>query len=285
MKRKIIAIEEEKCTGCGECIPDCPEGALKLIDGKARLISDLFCDGIGACIGSCPEEAISVEEREAEPYDESRVMENIVRQGPNVIRAHLEHLEEHGQDDYFREALAYLVENDIDVPGEFLKPGCRCGEIGRPASGRPAGCPGSRVEEFLPAGGAVKDRAGEQERSSRLSHWPVQMMLVPVEAPFLKGADLLLSADCVPFAMGGFHEALLDGRVLMVGCPKLDDAQHYVEKLAGIFRLNRINSIMIAYMEVPCCGGLERIVNEAMMISGSSIPVTRQKVSIRGELI
>lgn len=284
MKRRIITIDDEKCTGCGACIPDCPEGALQMIDGKARLVSDLFCDGLGACMGSCPEGAISVEEREAEPYDESRVMENIVRQGPNVIGAHLKHLEDHSQDDYFREALAYLIENDIEVPEGFLDAKCRCGEIGPAEPARVSACPGSRV-----AGSGPAARSGDREKQavesgpSRLTHWPVQIMLVPVQAPFLEGADLLLAADCVPFAMPDFHEELLEGRVLLVGCPKLDDAERYVEKIAAIFEKNRINSVMIAHMEVPCCAGLTRIVERAMERSGRNIPVAGRKIGITGE--
>ncbi|MDD3643002.1 MAG: 4Fe-4S binding protein [Candidatus Krumholzibacteria bacterium] len=260
MKRKIIRIDEDLCTGCGACIPDCPEGALQLIDGKARLVSDLFCDGLGACIGTCPEGAISVEERDAEPYDEARVMMNIIPQGPNVIRAHLEHLLSHGQDDFLREALACLAENDVPVPDGFSVP------LDRPPDGpRPETAP-------APA-----------DRPSQLRQWPVQIMLVPTAAPFFDGADLLFAADCVPFAYAGFHEKLLRGRVCLVGCPKLDDARHYLEKITEIFRSNDIRSVMIAYMQVPCCGGLVRLVEEAIAASGKNIPLARQKISIKGE--
>jgi len=287
MKRRIITIDDEKCDGCGACIPDCPEGALQMIDGKARLVSDLFCDGLGACLGACPEGAISVEEREAEPYDESRVMENIARQGPNVIMAHLRHLEDHRQDDYFREALAWLIENDIDIPAGFLDTKCRCGDASPAEPSRASACPGAKVVDRTSrsVGADLSKGPGGGGAPSRLTHWPVQIMLVPVEAPFLEGADLLLAADCVPFAMADFHEELLEGRVLLVGCPKLDDAGHYVEKIAAIFEKNRINSVMIAYMEVPCCGGLETIVEKAMELSGRNIPVARQKISIGGEKI
>ncbi len=212
MKRKIITIDDEKCNGCGACIPDCPEGALQLIDGKARLISDLFCDGLGACIGSCPEDAISVEEREAEPYDESKVMANIVRHGTNTIKAHLAHLQDHGEDEFMREAIAYLVENDIEVPSEFLDSKCACGEpvIDRgpephgqgPGHNHGGGCPGTRLMDF-----EVDTPPWEQEKAaapesmpSRLGQWPVQIMLIPPHASFLNGADLRVAADCVPVA-------------------------------------------------------------------------------------
>lgn len=285
MKRKIIKIDDEKCTGCGECIPDCPEGALQMIDGKARLISDLFCDGLGACIGSCPAGAITVEEREAEPYDESKVMANIVRQGENTIKAHLSHLRDHGEDELFREALAYLIENDIEIPSEFLDSKCACDEIGQPP--QHGGCPGSRLMDFggKTAYDVEEDTAAAGTSPSRLGQWPVQIMLIPPHAPFLNGADLLFAADCVPFAYPDFHEKLLKGRVCLVGCPKLDDAQHYLEKITEIFRLNDVKSVMIAYMEVPCCTGLVRIVEEAIKGSGKNIPLAKQKIGIKGEEI
>jgi NAD-dependent dihydropyrimidine dehydrogenase PreA subunit len=292
MKRKIITIDDEKCNGCGACIPDCPEGALQMIDGKARLISDLFCDGLGACIGSCPEGAISIEERDAEPYDESRVMENIVSHGANTIKAHLAHLQDHGEDELLREAIAYLVENDIGIPSEFLESRCACDELdegqdhGRGHGHAPGGgCPGSRLMNF------GKDSPPREEGEavtpgsvpSMLSQWPVQIMLIPPHAPFLDGADLLFAADCVPFAYPDFHEKLLKGRVCLVGCPKLDDAQHYLDKITEMFRLNDIKSVMIVYMEVPCCGGMTRIVEEAMKASGKNIPLARQMISIKGD--
>ena len=289
MKRKIITIDDEKCNGCGACIPDCPEGALQLIDGKARLISDLFCDGLGACIGSCPEDAISIEEREAEPYDESKVMANIVRHGTNTIKAHLAHLQDHGEDELLREAIAYLVENDIEVPAEFLESKCACDEIGdapavhdHPHGG---GCPGARLMNFDKDASpcAEEEPAPAEARPSRLSQWPVQIMLIPPHAPFLDGADLLFAADCVPIAYPEFHEKLLKGRVCLIGCPKFDDAQHYLEKITEMFKLNDVKSVMIAYMEVPCCGGMTRIVEEAIKASGKNIPLAKQMIGIKGD--
>lgn len=291
MKRRIIEIDEERCTGCGACITDCPEGALRLIDGKARLVGEIFCDGLGACIGNCPEGAIRVEEREAEPYDETRVMRNIIPQGPNVIRAHLEHLQSHGQDELLREAIAFLVEHDIEVPAELLaSSACRCGETAPETAPRPTGggCPGSRPVALDPAAARPGPRApgsGGAPQPSRLRQWPVQLMLVPPEAPFLDGADLLFAADCVPFAYPKFHESLLRGRVCLIGCPKFDDADLYLDRITRILRDNDIRSVMIAYMEVPCCAGLVRLVEGAMAASGKNIPLARQKIGIRGEEI
>lgn len=273
MKRKIIRIDEASCTGCGLCIPNCPEGALRVIDGKARVIGDLFCDGLGACLGHCPEGAIRIEEREAEPYDERRVMENIARGGEDVIRAHLAHLRKHGEEVYLYEALRYLAENGIPVPAEEAPP------AGAPPE--PCGCPGAQVSRFAkaPEGG---ERPGPAA-PSRLGHWPVQIRLVPPSAPFLKGADLLVAADCVPFAYAGFHGELLAGRALLVGCPKLDDAAAYRTKLEEMFRRNEIRSVTVARMEVPCCVGLVRLVREAMRAAGKEIPFREVEIGIRGE--
>jgi NAD-dependent dihydropyrimidine dehydrogenase PreA subunit len=288
MKRKIITIDDEKCNGCGACIPDCPEGALQLIDGKARLISDLFCDGLGACIGSCPEGAISIEEREAEAYDETKVMANIVKHGANTIKAHLAHMQGHGEDELLREAIAYLVENDIEVPAEFLESKCACDEIGDAPGGHGGpsggGCPGARLMNFdKESSPRAEDPAPFESRPSRLNQWPVQIMLIPPHAPFLNRADLLFVADCVPFAYPEFHEKLLKGRVCLIGCPKFDDTQLYLDKITEIFRLNDVKSVMIAYMEVPCCGGMVRIIEEALKASGKNIPLAKQKIGIKGD--
>lgn len=275
-QRKIIRIDAEKCTGCGECIPNCPEGALQIIDDKARLVSDLFCDGLGACIGHCPEDAITIEEREAEPYDERKVMENIVPQGANTIRAHLEHLKGHGAETYHREAVAYLEEHNIEVPGNA------------PAGGKlPCGCPGSRVTDFsgksAPAGEEEAAPAGKSP--SRLRQWPVQLMLVPPSAPYLRNAELVIAADCVPFAYADFHEEFLKGKVLLIGCPKLDDAAFYEKKLATIFQQNDVRSVTVAHMEVPCCFGLVNIVKSAIAASGKVVPFADVTVGVKGVIL
>ncbi len=276
-EREIIVIDEKKCTGCGECIPACPEGALQIIDGKARLVSDLFCDGLGACLGHCPEGAMTVEKREASPYDERQVMANIIPQGPNVIAAHLEHLKGHGATEYYGEAVAYLKERGVEIPTEAkatVHPGHR-----HPAGG----CPGAQILDF---GGVDEEEAPSGDAPpvpSRLRQWPVQIKLVPPSAPYLQGSDLLIAADCVPFAHASFHEDLLKGRTLLVGCPKLDDAQFYIEKLASILEVSEFKSITCAIMEVPCCHGMMRIIEQAMDRAGKDFPVETVVVTVQGE--
>jgi NAD-dependent dihydropyrimidine dehydrogenase PreA subunit len=313
MKRKIISIDEKKCTGCGQCIPDCPEGALQLIAGKARLVSDLFCDGLGACIGTCPEGAISVIERDAVPYDEKVVMSNIVKQGEPVVRAHLEHLAGHGQTAFYDDAIEFLVAAAIPIPEhdapESTKkaaPPCAghplAGRIGegvchpKPHAPHPfAGCPGAAarsIDRPLTDGPVSKPRlpgAGPRQPSittaSELRQWPVQLALMNPSAPYFENADLLVSADCVPFAYPKFHTDLLQGKILIIFCPKLDaDIDGYIEKLAEIFRLHAIKSITIAHMEVPCCGGVRYVVENAMEKAGLKITVIEKTITINGEI-
>lgn len=273
-KRKIININEKKCNGCGLCIPNCPEGALQIIDGKARLVSDLFCDGLGACIGHCPEGAITIEEREAQVYDERKVMDNIVKQGKNVIKAHLKHLKEHKQTGLLNQALAYLKEKGIESP-------LAEGPVEKPVL--PCGCPGTKVVDFRKDGAVVKKAQVARGQISELRQWPVQIMLVPAHAPYLDGADLLISADCVPFAYADFHEELLKGKILLVGCPKLDDIRVYAQKLGEIFKQRDIKSVTYAYMEVPCCFGLVEVIKSAIADSGKNIPFQEVTISIKGE--
>jgi len=273
-KRNIINIDAEKCNGCGQCIPNCPEGAIQVIDGKARLISDLFCDGLGACIGYCPEGAITIEEREAQAYDERKVMENIVRQGPNVIKAHLEHLKGHGEHKYLQEALSFLKEKMIAVPAE--------GEAGQGAHHGEGGCPGSKMMDMRNKEAAKNDKKGVK-LDSQLSQWPVQLMLVPAGAPYFDNADLLICADCVPFAYANFHQGLLKGKILLVGCPKLDNTEIYRQKLMDIFKNNNLRSVTYAHMEVPCCFGLVGIIREAITFSGKDIPFEEVNIGIKGE--
>ncbi|MDP3791117.1 MAG: 4Fe-4S binding protein [Candidatus Omnitrophota bacterium] len=273
-KRKIIKIDEEKCNGCGLCIPNCPEGALQIIDGKARLISDLFCDGLGACIGHCPQGAINIEEREAQKYDEKRVMENIVKQGKNTIIAHLSHLKEHNEFGYLKEAMDFLVAKGIKMrPGDLMN-------TIHPSRG---GCPGSKVIDSRRKEASKKDKAAVQKNQSQLETWPVQLKLVPAFAPFLNGADILIAADCVGFAYPDFHEDLLKGRILLVGCPKLDDVVYYKEKITQIISNNDIKSITYAHMEVPCCFGLLPAIKDAIAESGKKVPFEDVTISIKGE--
>jgi ferredoxin len=274
-KRKVIKIDAEKCNGCAACIPNCPEGALQLIDAKARLVSDLFRDGLGACLGHCPQGAISIEEREAEEYDERKVMANIVKQGPNVIKAHLAHLKGHGQMEYLHQAADFLKEKGLPNP----LPESR-------HQGHFAGCPGSRVidpRKTEPA--AAKGKAPQASAGSQLRQWPVQLMLAPVNAPYLANADILIAADCVPFAYASFHEDLLKGKILLVGCPKLDDLALYRQKITQILQANKISSLTYAHMEVPCCFGLLGLIREAIAGSGKQVPFQEIIISIAGEKI
>jgi len=276
-KRKIINIDEEKCNGCGLCIPNCPEGALQIIDGKARLISDLFCDGLGACIGYCPEGAITIEEREAQEYDERKVMENIVKQGKNVIKAHLEHLKQHNQSEYLKQAIGFLKERNIEIPVEQEHlPGKHKHMPPFPE------CPGSKIMDFREREEVAEEKKAVSKGISRLRQWPVQIILVPPSAPYLKDADLLIAADCVPFAYADFHDDLLKGKILLVGCPKFDDVEFYKERITQILKNNNIKSITCAYMEVPCCFGLVSIVKSAISASGKDIPFKEVTISIKG---
>ncbi|MCM8809616.1 MAG: 4Fe-4S binding protein [Candidatus Omnitrophica bacterium] len=269
MKRKIIEIDEEKCNGCGNCIPNCPEGALQIIDGKARLISDLFCDGLGACIGSCPQDAIKIVEKEAEPYNEKKTMENIIKQGKNTIIAHLKHLHEHGETEYLKQALEVLKEKDIEVDlNEVFEVPC---------------CPGMKIVDRT----NEEEKVGENiEIKSQLRQWPIQLHLVNPNAPYFKKADLLVAADCTAFSYGNFHNDFIKGKTIIIGCPKLDQGiDRYIDKIKQIVKNNNINTITVAIMEVPCCSGLLRIVEEAIENSGKKIPIKKVVISLEGEIL
>ncbi|MGA2885626.1 MAG: 4Fe-4S binding protein [Halobacteriota archaeon] len=270
MKRDIIRINEEKCTGCGSCVTECPEGALQVIDGKARLISDLFCDGLGACIGDCPEAAIEIETREGEPYDEHTVMGNIAKAGPNVIKAHLRHLKGHGQEDLLNEALDFLKENNIEIPDYEEEP-------------MACGCPGSMTLDLRKSD---NQRHEQVMSTSELGNWPIQLQLLNPNAPYLKNADLLLAADCAPFAYANFHQRFLKSKVLIIFCPKLDRTiEEYVDKLSEIFTKQEIKSISIVHMEVPCCSGIDIIVQRALEKAQKNMIVKDYTISINGEII
>jgi len=284
-EREIITIDQEKCNGCGNCVPGCPEGALQIIDDKARLISDLFCDGLGACIGDCPEDAISIIKREAEPYDEVKVMENIVKQGENTIKAHLVHLRDHGETGFLKQATDYLEENGFENP---LEKEAKLKEESKEEESEerlPCGCPGSKVMDLRDDDktDTTDGDTGAKQRSE-LRQWPVQIHLVPVNAPYFDNAELLIAADCVPFAYGDFHRGLLKNKILLVGCPKLDDAGFYKDKITEILKGNNIKSVTIAHMEVPCCFGLVTLVNEALAESGKDIPLDDITIKVNGEI-
>jgi ferredoxin len=242
VKRKIIHIDEELCDGCGQCVPSCAEGAIEIVDGKARIMADKYCDGLGACLGECPNGALSIEERVAEEFDEEAV-------------------EEH------------LASKEKEEPGEQATMAC--------------GCPSTQIRSFVPTLSceSTNEPAVEESPQSALSHWPVQIRLVPPTAPFLKGADLLVAADCTPIAYPNFHRDFLKGKAVMVGCPKFDDVQGYVEKFAEIFSVADIRSVTVVDMEVPCCSALPMIVKRGMKAAGKDIPVEEVVISARGEIL
>lgn len=246
--RKIIEIDEDLCDGCGNCVPSCAEGALEIIDGKARVVADIYCDGLGACLGECPTGALSIVERAADEFDEEAVEE-------------------------------YLAKQKTAEPATIPM-----------VSG---GCPSARMQTFDSSASASASDPCQQanmpaafgETESALSHWPVQIMLVPPTAPFLKGADLLVLADCVPVAFPTVHRDFLKGRAVMMGCPKFDDAQHYIEKFAQICKQSGIKSITSVVMEVPCCSGLPMIIKKGMELSGVEIPMEEVVISTRGKIL
>jgi Pyruvate/2-oxoacid:ferredoxin oxidoreductase delta subunit len=254
-QRQIIKIDEERCDGCGQCLPQCPEGAIQIIEGKARLVSDLFCDGLGACLGSCPRDAITMEDRQAGAYDERQVMTRLVKQGLAVVQAHLDHLEEHHDTVHLREALVLLRElAPAAVPGLDHPP--RRLQAAK-------GCPGSQSMSFAPPAAATYSHSGPCP--SQLRHWPIQLHLINPQAPHYRGSDLLVAADCVPFALANFHQDHLQGKTLAIACPKLDTNQEvYVEKLAALVDSAQVKSITVMIMQVPCCGGLLRLVQTAV---------------------
>ena len=276
MKRKIITFDHDKCNGCGICIPACPEGAIQLIDGKARLVSDLFCDGLGACLKTCPQNAILVEEREAEPYDETRVMENIVKQGENTIKAHLEHLKSHGEEAYLKAAIEFLKQNEIPDP---------LTDSGHTDhSHSTGGCPGSRMLDFRDTPQTSEENTGT--RASQLRQWPVQLHLVSPNAPYFKKRDVLLAADCAAYALGDFHKDFLKDKGLAIACPKLDEGMEiYLEKIKHMIEDAQINTLTVMIMEVPCCTGLLQLALEARDQSKRKIPIKKIQVSLKGEIL
>ena len=232
--RKIVKIDEEKCDGCGVCVTACAEGALQIINGKAKLISENYCDGLGACLGECPRGAITIEEQEAEGFDEEAVSRHL--------------------------AIEQATEE------------------------RPCGCPSATVTQFerQELTEVTPSAAGYQQ--SMLSQWPVQLTLVPPSAPFLQGADLVLAADCVPFAYPGFHQDFLRNHSLLVACPKLDDFKAHQMKLTEILRHSEVKSLTVVHMEVPCCFGIVHMAKQAIHLSGKDIPLKEVTVGVRGDL-
>ncbi|MEW5796877.1 MAG: 4Fe-4S ferredoxin [Candidatus Zixiibacteriota bacterium] len=253
--REIIRINEELCDGCGDCISSCAEGALVIVNGKAKLKGEILCDGAGACIGHCSTGALTIEKRESEAYDEAAVALNLARtQQPSRIPVGAAH----------------------------------GGQL--PMAAHAGGCPGSAMRQwndFPPASPSdVRDSAPAAltQQPSRLRQWPVQLMLVQLDAPFFRNADLIITADCVPFAFPDFHQRFLSGKALVVGCPKLDDLRHYFDKLTQIFKVSELKSVEVIKMDVPCCGGIAQAAVEARKRSHGTFPLTITTIGIRGEL-
>jgi len=292
MQREIIKIDEELCNGCELCVPNCHEGALQVIDGKVRLVSELMCDGLGACIGHCPEGAITIEKREAEPYNETAVISEMVIKGPNTMIAHLKHLKDHREFGYLKEGVAWLQANKGNIAYDVDQVISTVHNHGNP---RPAvvnmqpqhhhgggGCPGSSERVIA----APVKTAPDADIPSELRHWPVQMHLINPNAPFFRGADLLLAADCVAFSLGSFHSAFLRGKSLAIACPKLDHGSEiYIEKLVALIDVARVNTVTVMMMEVPCCGGLMQMVRSALEKASRKVPVKAVQVSIDGKIL
>jgi len=263
MVREIVYIDEEKCNGCGLCIPNCHEGALQIIDGKARLISELMCDGLGACLGHCPEGAITIEKREADEYDEVLVVQQILPKGKNTLVAHLKHLKEHGETVFLKQAVGYLRIHASEIPFSIDAVTAEVhASKAEPSEGcAPGGCPGSKAVSFEPQNLRFAPAAAAAETPSALRQWPVQMHLINPAGFAFQGTDLLLAADCVAFSLGNFHTKHLAGKSLVIACPKLDQGKEiYVEKIRRLIDEAKVNTITIMMMEVPCCGGLSQLV-------------------------
>jgi len=290
MKRTIIKIDEELCNGCGLCIDGCHEGALQLIDDKARVISDLYCDGLGACIGECPVGAITLEEREAEPYDEVKVMDLISPKGEKTILAHLNHLIDHNQHEFAEQGINYIKEHKLDVDLTKLKNFKKSQTMEQPNKehqhGHGGGCPGSRAISFDAPSPAMAAAGIQSDQLSELRQWPVQLHLVNPQAPYFQNADVLLAADCAAFSMGNFHSKYLKGKGLAIACPKLDSGKEiYVEKLAAMIDNAKINTLTVMIMEVPCCSGLLQIAKLAAQTATRKVPVKALIVGLQGQIV
>jgi len=299
MKREIVKIDEDLCNGCGLCIPGCPEGALQIIDGKARLVSDLMCDGLGACIGECPEGAIEIEEREAEPYNETAVIKEIIKHGENTVVAHLQHLKEHGETAFLREAVGFLEahQDELDFSVAAVKQKVHNSKPAHATHshqpvvkiherhGHGGGCPGSSMMDFREEP-SLETLSSNVSLKSELRQWPVQMHLVSPMAPYFENADVVFAADCVAFTIADFHPKFLKGKTLAIACPKLDsDTERYIDKLVSMIDDAHINTLTVMIMEVPCCSGLAHMAKTATERAGRKIPVKQIVVGIKGDII
>jgi ferredoxin len=269
-------------------VPNCHEGALQIIDGKVRLVSELMCDGLGACIGHCPEGAITIEQREAEPYDELKVMEMMVGKGFNTVVAHLRHLKEHNETFYLKQGMGYLIENEsrLSFKVQNVKDAVHQIDNTAKASSCGGGCPGSQTVVFDPVG--LRPMGQEQiiPAVSQLRQWPVQLHLINPSAVYFQGSDLLVASDCSAFSLGDFHTNWLKNRSLVIACPKLDQGKEiYLKKLMDLIDQSKVNTITVLIMEVPCCGGLLQLVQMAAQRSARKVPVKAVTVSIKGEIL
>jgi len=296
MIREMVKIDEELCDGCGNCIPNCHEGALQMIDGKARLISDLMCDGLGACLGHCPQDAITIEKREAEPYNETKVMEIMVTKGENTVVAHLQHLKEHNEMEFLQEGVQYLKDHEEEIEFNIHEVMSKVHHAKVEEEQLACGCAGSEARSFNPqsaagqaaplAAGAFSIPGAAVEQASELRQWPVQMHLINPGASYFQQSDLVLAADCVAFSLGNFHSNWLKGKSLAIACPKLDSGMDtYVSKITALIDDAKINTLTVMMMQVPCCGGLLQMVKIASSQAQRKVPVKTVIVGVEGEIL
>jgi ferredoxin len=276
MKRQIIKIDEEKCTGCGLCIPGCKENAIQIVNGKAKLVSEIFCDGLGACLGHCPEGAITLEECEAESYNERIVIETMLSTTPASISGHLEHLLEHNEKMLYNEAINILKEHQVQIP---------INKIQVFSGDKTNGCPGSKIIDLRNITQDIESVGENLKAKSELRQWPVQLHLVSPKASYFIESELVVMSTCGPIASAEIHRKYLKNRAVVVACPKLDNTEPYTEKLAQIYAQSMTPRVIVVIMEVPCCKGLSQIAVQAAKLSNrEDIIIEEHTLSIDGTL-
>ncbi|MFC1981796.1 ATP-binding protein [Chloroflexota bacterium] len=256
--RKIVKINEEKCNGCGVCVPACAEGALQIIDGKAKLVSEIYCDGLGACLGECPQDAVTIEERMAEDFDEEAAKDYLA--------------EDHHHEEELPCGCSSATMAQFERPEHHHQEELVCG------------CSSAAMAQFGRQEAADFARGDTPSQQSTLGHWPVQLTLVPPTAPFLQDTDLVLAADCVPFAYASFHQDFLRNHSLLIACPKLDNFEAHLKKLTDVLRNSTVKSLTVVHMEVPCCFGLVHLARQAIHLSGKDIPFEEVNIGIKGDV-